>query len=164
LVKNDIWVFLLNKEMVDEGRRQAKGTGQTLAEAFAKGYKDRLASESLDKEYEKFMGGKRMSENNQRPNPLAQLAGMDWMNPMGGGSGGGDNSTSTSPTSDTKRGIEAVNSGNKTINVTVNMRSGVESIDINVQRLDEGLGEVEQKVTEVLARIVNGATYSVIGQ
>lgn len=88
-----------------------------------------------------------------------------WANSfLGGGSGStqaaanSDSSTSSSKTAD---GIEAITSGgSKMINVYVNGTKFADKLELNVTKLDEGLSDVENKFREMLVRVCNGAIYA----
>jgi hypothetical protein len=76
--------------------------------------------------------------------------------PVPGGASGSTSSPSV------QSGIEAVNGGgSKSVNVTVNIGSLVETMNNHYEYLDEGLDELGNKINEHLLRVTNGALFNV---
>lgn len=74
----------------------------------------------------------------------------------------GQSNQSLSEESSIKKGTESITGGgSKQTNITINLGKLNESITVNAQKLDEGIEEIEDKMIEMLLRIVNSANYSV---
>jgi TP901 family phage tail tape measure protein len=62
---------------------------------------------------------------------------------------------------DIKKGTESIiGGGKKQTNITINIQKLNESINVSTTNLNEGLGEIEDKIMETLLRAVNGANYT----
>jgi tape measure domain-containing protein len=112
--------------------------GKGVGDSFNKGYASGVKKEGISLP---GLGG---------ASAMPAMAGAD------GGMGGGSSASSSTSTSD---GISA-EAGGKGKGVNVITHLGGIKIEINVAKLDEGLDQVEDKIREVIARIVNGGLYT----